>query len=87
MSFNSVVKPGEDGPDIRTCIDGKQRLTSIHRYGEFGHLFTWHHTHLSMLYRFMDGLVCAYKDHASSMLISVFADLLLVLASPPLLKH
>lgn len=34
LFFTKVVKPGEDGPDIRTCIDGKQRLTSIHRYDE-----------------------------------------------------
>ena len=27
-----VVKPGDEGPDIRTCIDGKQRLTSIYRF-------------------------------------------------------
>ncbi len=31
-NYNSAVKRKDDGSEIRVCIDGKQRLTSIHRF-------------------------------------------------------
>lgn len=38
LMFLPAVNYFDDGTETRTCIDGKQRLTSIHRYVVAGSL-------------------------------------------------
>jgi hypothetical protein len=50
-----AVKVHDDGSETKTCIDGKQRLTSVHRYASANSSRYWRLT--TVYSRFMDGIV------------------------------
>lgn len=51
-----AVKVHDDGSESKTCIDGKQRLTSIQRYENSSFFMSLKGADISAI-RFMDGLV------------------------------
>jgi hypothetical protein len=65
-----VAHQHDDGSETKTCIDGKQRLTSIHRYVSPSFLSS-RGAH-SKLHRFMDGLVRLFPFCTRSHLIRSF---------------